>query len=296
MADDLDDFFQDIEETVKEVVQDEQQGRDGEPDDGHQQPDKSRLVAEEPPTKRLKTANLANRVPVASAPVLRPKGVIVAASSSVVLKHSQKTTQADPSLPQQHEAIPVGPLIPSSTFNANFNDINSSNSNSNNQPPLPQGPVPPLPPPPPPSFPIAHVGDTDTAKNGNNANKTTDESWPKDGFTIFVGNLSRDVTDQQLMDHFVKFASLNKAKVIKDPRGISKGYGFVHFREPLDCAKAIREMDQTWLSSRPIRVKRSMAHHQQQTNAKAVTHPTSTPAGMKGKVNPLLTSKRRKKR
>jgi RNA recognition motif-containing protein len=39
--------------------------------------------------------------------------------------------------------------------------------------------------------------------------------------------------------------------------GGSKGFGFVSFLQPLDSAKAIREMDQTWLGSRPIRIKRS---------------------------------------
>jgi RNA recognition motif-containing protein len=47
------------------------------------------------------------------------------------------------------------------------------------------------------------------------------------------------------------------AKVVKDKAGVSKGYGFVSFLQPLDCAKAIREQDQKWLGSRPIRVKRS---------------------------------------
>jgi RNA recognition motif-containing protein len=39
--------------------------------------------------------------------------------------------------------------------------------------------------------------------------------------------------------------------------GISRGYGFVSVLDPKDCARAIREMDQSWLGSRPIKVKRS---------------------------------------
>ena len=85
---------------------------------------------------------------------------------------------------------------------------------------------------------------------------TLDE-WPENDFRIFCGNLDKGVTDQQLQDHYKKYASLAKAKVVKDAKGISKGYGFVSFLQPLDCAKAIRETDQTWLGSRPIRVKRS---------------------------------------
>lgn len=81
--------------------------------------------------------------------------------------------------------------------------------------------------------------------------------WPDDDYRLWVGNLSKDVTDPQLYEHFAKYPSLQMVKVIRDPKGISKGYGFVSLKEPMDCARSIREMDQTWLASRPIRVKRS---------------------------------------
>mmetsp|Transcript_16140 Transcript_16140/g.18634 ORF Transcript_16140/g.18634 Transcript_16140/m.18634 type:complete len:243 (+) Transcript_16140:31-759(+) len=81
--------------------------------------------------------------------------------------------------------------------------------------------------------------------------------WPEDDYRLFVGNLSKDVNDPELYDHFAKYSSLQMVKVIRDQNGLSKGYGFVSLLEPMDCAKAMREMDQSWLSSRPIKVKRS---------------------------------------
>jgi RNA recognition motif-containing protein len=82
--------------------------------------------------------------------------------------------------------------------------------------------------------------------------------WPENDFRIFVGNLSGDVSEQQFLDFFQsKYASVARAKIVCDAKGMSKGYGFVSFLQPLDCAKAIREQDQKWLGSRPIRVKRS---------------------------------------
>ena len=135
-------------------------------------------------------------------------------------------------------------------------------------PPLPPGPLqPPLPPGPAPT-PVIQQPST----NNNNpqpkkpvkrmaAGKVwvdpTLEEWPENDFRIFVGNLGSDVTDAKLYDHFAKYASIAKAAVAYDHKqGKSKGFGFVSFLQPLDCAKAIREMDQSWLSSRPIRVKR----------------------------------------
>ena len=73
-----------------------------------------------------------------------------------------------------------------------------------------------------------------------------------------MGNLSREVSEQQLLEFFSsKYTSVAKAKIVCDSKGLSKGFGFVSFLQPLDCAKAIREQDQKWLGSRPIRVKRS---------------------------------------
>jgi RNA recognition motif-containing protein len=86
---------------------------------------------------------------------------------------------------------------------------------------------------------------------------TSLSDWPENDYRLFVGNLSKDVTDPQLYEHFAQFPSLQMVKVIRDPKGTSKGYGFVSLMDPIECAIAIREMDQTWLSSRPIKVKRS---------------------------------------
>ena len=59
------------------------------------------------------------------------------------------------------------------------------------------------------------------------------------------------------MEHFQ--SSTQRATNIRKPasNNKSKGYGFVSFADPLQLAKALREMEQTWLGTRPIRVKRS---------------------------------------
>ena len=82
--------------------------------------------------------------------------------------------------------------------------------------------------------------------------------WPENDFRIFVGNLGAEVTNQMLHDHFKsRYASVAMSKIVRDKDNKSKGFGFVSFLQPSDCAKAIREQDQAWLGSRPVRVKRS---------------------------------------
>jgi hypothetical protein len=266
MSDDLDDFFDEIEEAEAEVIKAEGEKIDDEKSnleiDGLQSTDdygtnnddsgtSSRAHGGEPPNKRAK------KDPVSFAPV-RPRGVVVAASSSVVKKPlASHTTVSDigPTLPPP-PTMEIGAVASSMytipPFSGNF------------QPPLPPGP------PPPPLLPAN--GDGPPVEGSAEVPKpvkrvaagkvwvdTSLSEWPENDFRIFVGNLSRDVTDVQLYEHFQKlYPSTAMAKIVKDNKaGVSKGFGFVSFLQPLDCAKAIREQDQKWLGSRPIRVKRS---------------------------------------
>eukprot|EP00533_Pseudo-nitzschia_delicatissima_P001492 CAMPEP_0116077644 /NCGR_PEP_ID=MMETSP0327-20121206/174_1 /TAXON_ID=44447 /ORGANISM="Pseudo-nitzschia delicatissima, Strain B596" /LENGTH=293 /DNA_ID=CAMNT_0003568127 /DNA_START=58 /DNA_END=939 /DNA_ORIENTATION=+ len=262
MADDLDDFFDEIEEAVAEVTE---KGEAAVPEtttagstvittDGQSKPTEKDIVdakptedSAEPPAKRIKVA-------VASAPA-RPKGAVVAASAA----SSSTTVAKKAQQPQQPIAPPPPPPIQHSSSN-NDRYFGPGSKTSTNLPPLPS--MPPLPPgpPPPPS--------TSTTKNSNKpvvrmaAGKSwvdnTLSDWPENDFRIFVGNLGAEVDDPALLQHFqTKYASATMSKIVRDATGKTKGYGFVSFLQPLDCAKAIREQDQAWLGSRPIRVKRS---------------------------------------
>lgn len=83
--------------------------------------------------------------------------------------------------------------------------------------------------------------------------------FPKNDFRLFVGNLGSDVTEQKLAEAFQsRYPSFAMARIVYDKSsGESKGYGFISVMDPKDCAKAIREMNQSWLGSRPIKVTRS---------------------------------------
>ena len=54
------------------------------------------------------------------------------------------------------------------------------------------------------------------------------------------------------------YPSFAMARIMFDKNdGKSRGYGFVSLLDAKECARAIREMDQSWLGSRPIKVKLS---------------------------------------
>lgn len=83
------------------------------------------------------------------------------------------------------------------------------------------------------------------------------DDWPDKGYRLFVGNLANEVNDVDLYEHFRRYPSLQRARIIRNPRTHStKGFGFVLLEDPLEYARAKREMDQSWLKSRPIRIKK----------------------------------------
>jgi hypothetical protein len=309
MVDDLDDFFNDIEEAEAEVddvsdnknkegngdgdVDEKKKKKSEDDDDGAEKEvkdqDQAVVSVELPPAKRIKTEAAAAAAPTA---YVRPRGAVVAASAaSKKVQQKQQSSSTDVSLPppppppmnnnnnnnynhpshqqQQH------PMMADAYFGPNSNASSGSNNISTNLPPLPSGPIPmPMPPlPPGPMPPPSQTQQSQQNNNSTNMNKpvvrmaagkswvdSTLSEWPANDFRLFVGNLGADVSDEALFQHFSsKYSSVAMSKIVRDAKKNkeSKGYGFVSFLQPLDCAKAMREQDQTWLGSRPIRVKRS---------------------------------------
>jgi len=82
--------------------------------------------------------------------------------------------------------------------------------------------------------------------------------WPDSDNRIFCGDLGNEVNDNTLAKVFVKYASFAKAKVVRDKRTQkTKGYGFVSFLDPFDCAQALKEMQGAYVGNRPIKLRKS---------------------------------------
>lgn len=83
-------------------------------------------------------------------------------------------------------------------------------------------------------------------------------NWDHNDFRLFCGDLGNDVTDEVLTRTFSKYASFQKARVVRDKRSNkSKGYGFVSFRNPDDFTRAIKELNGKYVGSRPIKLSKS---------------------------------------
>jgi RNA recognition motif-containing protein len=72
---------------------------------------------------------------------------------------------------------------------------------------------------------------------------------------IYVGNISRTATEQDLKDAFAAFGEVSSAAIIKDKfSGESRGFGFVEMPNKEEADKAISGLNGKDLKGRPLTV------------------------------------------
>jgi RNA recognition motif-containing protein len=72
---------------------------------------------------------------------------------------------------------------------------------------------------------------------------------------LYVGNLSYNVTDDELRDAFSAHGGVNSARVVEDREtGESRGFGFVEMGSASEGQAAIERMNGFALKGRPLRV------------------------------------------
>ena len=82
-------------------------------------------------------------------------------------------------------------------------------------------------------------------------------NFPKNEFSIYVGDLDNSVTEEKLKEFFEeKYKSVVSVKIVIDNiTKLGKGYGFVKFSNQAESIKAINEMNGKFLCGRSIKVK-----------------------------------------
>ncbi|NIA23283.1 MAG: RNA-binding protein [Proteobacteria bacterium] len=72
---------------------------------------------------------------------------------------------------------------------------------------------------------------------------------------IYVGNISYNLTEDELKEAFAKYGEVTSVKIISDKySGRSKGFGFVEMSVDADAEKAINALNETELKDRNIKV------------------------------------------
>lgn len=72
---------------------------------------------------------------------------------------------------------------------------------------------------------------------------------------IYVGNLSYQMSDDQLRDAFAQYGEVSSARIIMDrDTGRSKGFGFVEMPDDAQAQEAIGKMDGQEIDGRTVKV------------------------------------------
>jgi polyadenylate-binding protein len=74
------------------------------------------------------------------------------------------------------------------------------------------------------------------------------------GVNLYIKNLDDDIDDTKLRGIFDQFGTITSSKVMSDPKGGSKGFGFVCFSTPEEATKAVTEMNGKIVGSKPLYV------------------------------------------
>ncbi|KAF8910978.1 hypothetical protein CPB84DRAFT_1723164 [Gymnopilus junonius] len=74
------------------------------------------------------------------------------------------------------------------------------------------------------------------------------------GVNLYIKNLEDDVDDDKLRAEFEVFGTVTSCKVMRDDKGTSKGFGFVCFSTPDEATKAVAEMNNKMIGSKPLYV------------------------------------------
>ncbi|KAL2514303.1 Polyadenylate-binding protein 7 [Forsythia ovata] len=69
---------------------------------------------------------------------------------------------------------------------------------------------------------------------------------------VYVKNIDDDVTDDELRDHFSQCGTITSAKLMRDDKGMSKGFGFVCFATPEEAIKAVNTFHGFMLHRKPL--------------------------------------------
>uniref|UniRef100_A0AAY4C2P6 Polyadenylate-binding protein n=1 Tax=Denticeps clupeoides TaxID=299321 RepID=A0AAY4C2P6_9TELE len=90
----------------------------------------------------------------------------------------------------------------------------------------------------------------------------------KEFTNVYIKNFGEDMDDGRLKDMFDKYGKTLSVKVMTDPTGKSRGFGFVSYEKHEDANKAVEDMNGTELNGKTVFVGRAQKKMERQAELK----------------------------
>ncbi|CAL5419803.1 unnamed protein product [Camellia sinensis] len=90
------------------------------------------------------------------------------------------------------------------------------------------------------------------------------------GSNVYVKNFDDDVTDDELREHFSQCGTITSAKLMRDEKGTSRGFGFVCFSTPEEANKAVNNFHGFMFRKKPLYV--AIAQRKEERQAQLQIH------------------------
>ncbi|XP_068607802.1 polyadenylate-binding protein 4 [Brachionichthys hirsutus] len=90
----------------------------------------------------------------------------------------------------------------------------------------------------------------------------------KEFTNVYIKNFGDDMVDEKLKELFDKYGKTLSVKVMTDPTGKSRGFGFVSYEKHEDANKAVEDMNGTELNGKAVFVGRAQKKMERQTELK----------------------------
>ena len=74
------------------------------------------------------------------------------------------------------------------------------------------------------------------------------------GVNLYVKNLDDDMDEEKVTAEFQNYGTITSCKIMRDDKGVSRGFGFVCFSSPDEATKAVTELNGKMLGSKPLYV------------------------------------------
>lgn len=74
------------------------------------------------------------------------------------------------------------------------------------------------------------------------------------GVNLYIKNLEDDMDDEKLRAEFEPYGTITSCKIMRDEKGTSKGFGFVCYSSPEEATKAVAEMNNKMIGTKPLYV------------------------------------------